>query len=305
MGRLAGRALPQNAGDGIGLLVLDDRGLILKLDVGEHDVVELAAFRAAVVPPLLRPLQEQILNGAVSLDSGGGNGHGLGVVERGLTGFRQFPGVALGAGACRPPVQLVAHDIADRGRGQGRGAIGAAHGQHTAGERLLENGVAALPALGVCHLCPEGLAVPHHWGDTELGKLLGVVDGGVDVENAAWVLVDDVADTVQLKFRFAHLGGGNHDQQFHLWIGEGVHRLFQIGRPGRAPGPRFRRALRGEAALFVGPLGDGDVLGRRKGGDSSGDGGVQLFGIVTVRPHRLPSISAAPAPTEHRRRGHT
>ena len=158
---------------------------------------------------------------AVALDGRGGDLDRLGVVECGLTCFGQRPRVALGAGAGRPAVALVADDIAGRRGGQSRGAVGAGQGEHPARERLLEDCVATVLRL-------QGLAVADHRGHAEAAELPGVVDGRVDVEDAAGVLVDDVADDVELELRLADLRGSHHDYFVHLRIRKGPHGLLEV-----------------------------------------------------------------------------
>ena len=203
-------------------------GLGLEVDGVEHDLAVLPALGAAVAPAFLCALVEAGLDVAGALDGRGRDLDGLGVVEGRLTGLGQRPRVALGAGARGPAVTLVADDVACGGGCQRRGAVGAGQREHTARERLLEDGVAAVLGLDIVHLCLQGLAVPDHGSDTQPAELPGVVDGRVDVEDAAGVLVDDVADDVELELRLADLRGGHHDYFVHLRIRKGPHGLLEV-----------------------------------------------------------------------------
>ena len=198
------------------------------MDIVEHDLAVLPALGAAVAPAFLRALVKTRFDVAVALDGRGGDLDRLGVVECGLTCFGQCPRVALGAGAGRPAVALVADDIAGRRGGQSRGAVGAGQGEHPARERLLEDCVAAVLGLDVVHLRLQGLAVADHRGHAEAAELPGVVDGRVDVEDAAGVLVDDVADDVELELRLADLRSGHHDYFVHLRIRKGPHGFLEV-----------------------------------------------------------------------------
>ena len=95
---------------------------------------------------------------------------------------------------------------------------GAAHCEHTTGERLLQNGVSAVPALGILHLAPQCLAVPDHGRDTQLGVFLGVDGRRLDEEDAARILIYDVADAVIDEFALANLRRSDHDNATHLRI---------------------------------------------------------------------------------------
>ena len=198
------------------------------MDIVEHDLAVLPALGAAVAPAFLRALVKTRFDVAVALDGRGGDLDRLGVVECGLTCFGQRPRVALCAGAGRPAVALVADDIAGRRGGQSRGAVGAGQGEHPARERLLEDCVATVLGLDVVHLRLQGLAVADHRGHAEAAELPGVVDGRVDVEDAAGVLVDDVADDVELELRLADLRSGHHDYFVHLRIRKGPHGLLEV-----------------------------------------------------------------------------
>ena len=161
----------------------------------------LAALRAAVAPALLCALEEAGLDVAVALDGRGRDFDGLGVVEGRLTSFGQSPRVALGAGTDGPAVTLVADDVPGGRGGQRRCAVGAGQGEHTAGEGLLEDGVAAVLRLDVVDFGLQRLAVADHGSHAQPAELPRVVDRWVDVEDAAGVLVDNIADDVQLELR--------------------------------------------------------------------------------------------------------
>ena len=185
-------------------------GIEIKLDIVKGDVVPFPAGRALAAPALLGANEEQHIDPAVSLDGRRGYGHHLCVVECGGTGRRQRPGVTLGTGGQRPAVHLVAQYIPGRGRGQCRRALAADHRQHTAGKGLLQDGVSGVPAAHFGHLGPQRIAVPDHRGNTQTGEFLGVVQVWLDIQHTARVLVDDVADDVELHLRLAHLGHGHH-----------------------------------------------------------------------------------------------
>ena len=304
--RLAGRAFPVYALHGVVLLVLDDRGVVLEADVAEDDVVILSAGGTFMVPAFLCALAEKIVDLAVAFDGRRRDGDAHLVVEGGLPGLGQLPRIALCAGTDRPAVQLVADDIPDRHRGQRGGTVGAAHRQHAAGVALLENGVAALPALRVCDLAFQHLAIPHHRSDAELGELLRVLDRRMDVQDRARILIDDVADGVQLELALADLGAGDHDDQLQLRVGKGIHRLFQVRGAGCAPRSRLCAALRRQASFSVCPLRYGNIFRSHKAGDGRGDRSVELFFIAAILPHPLHrSTSAAPSRACGTRRDHT
>ena len=214
----AGRAAPRDAAlEAPRLFPADPLGLRVEVDIVEHDLAVLPTLGAAVAPAFLRALVKTRFDVAVALDGRGGDLDRLGVVECGLTCFGQ-----------RPAVALVADDIAGRRGGQSRGTVGAGQGEHPARERLLEDCVATVLSLDVVHLRLQGLAVADHRGHAEAAELPGVVDGRVDVEDAAGVLVDDVADDVELELRLADLRGGHHDYFVHLRIRKGPHGLLEV-----------------------------------------------------------------------------
>ena len=225
----AGRAAPRDAAlEAPRLFPADPLDLRVEMDIVEHDLAVLPALGTAVAPAFLRALVKTRLDVAVALDGRGRDLDRLRVVECGLTCFGQRPRVALGAGAGRPAVALVADDVAGGRGGQSRGAVGAGQGEHTARERLLEDRVAAVLGLDVVHLRLQGLAVADHGGHAEAAELSGVVDGRVDVEDAAGVLVDDVADDVELELGLADLRSGYHDYFVHLRIRKGPHGLLEV-----------------------------------------------------------------------------
>ena len=214
----------------------------------------LPAVGTLHAPPLHCPLIEGIRNGAAALDGGGADLHSFGIVECDLPGHSQLPGVALLPGGLRPTVPLITDDIPDGLGGQGVGLRGAAEGENAAGVGLLKNGVAAVPAFGGGYLPAQDRRVPQHGGNAQLGILLRVNGGGVDEQDGAGVLVNDVSDDVVLQFRFSHLGGGHQNQPPDLRVGEGVHDLPEVGRPADAVGSDLRAALRGQPPLFLGPF---------------------------------------------------
>ena len=118
------------------------------MDIFKFNVVVLPAVRALDAPPLHRPLIEGVRDCAGPLDGGGADLHSLGIVESDLSGHCQFPWVALFAGRHRPAVPLVPNHIADGLGCQSVGLGGAAKRQYAAGVRLLQDGVATVPALG-------------------------------------------------------------------------------------------------------------------------------------------------------------
>lgn len=199
--------------------------------------------------------------------------------------------------ARRPAVALVADDIAGRRGGQSRGAVGAGQSEHTARERLLEDRVSAVLGFDVVYLRLQGLAVADHRGHAEAAELPGVVDGRVDVEDAAGVLVDDVADDVELELGLADLRGSHHDYFVHLRIRKGPHWLLEVRGALGTPRAGLGRAFRGEAAVLVGPLVHGQTLRRGEAFDRSGDGGIELRGGFFSRPrHRRAARSSLPDP---------
>ena len=176
--------------------MVDLLGFILIPDILPLDFMVLSAVRALGFPAFHRPFGIAVRNRADILDSGGADLHRLSVVERGLAGHCQPPGVALVSGGRGPTVPLVTQHIPDRLRRQGVGLGRAAHGQDTAGVSLLKHRVPAIPALGRGHFPAQRGTIPNHWRNTELGILFSVNGSGMNVENTAWVLVDDVADNI-------------------------------------------------------------------------------------------------------------
>ena len=249
--------------------------LVLIADVLEVDLVVLAAVGAFAFPPLHRALGVGRLDCAGVLDGGGADLQRLGVVERGLSGLGQLPGVALVAGGGRPAVALIPHDVADGLGRQGVGLGGAAHRQDAAGVCLLQDGVSAVAALGVRHLLFEGGAVPDHRSDTELGVLLGVNGRGVDEQDGAGVLVDDIADGVVEELRLSHLGRRHHDDAVHPGVGKSVHRLPEVRGAVGAPGAGLGAGLGGQAAVFLRPFRHGQVVRRFHAGQDFRDDGIQ------------------------------
>ena len=74
-------------------------------------------------------------------------------------------------------------------------------------------------------LLSQSRAVTQHRRDTELGILLRVNCCGVNEQNRAGVLVNDVADAVIQKLGLADLRCGHHDDVPNLWVRKSVHRL--------------------------------------------------------------------------------
>ena len=142
------------------------------------------------------------------------------------------------------------------------GLCGAAQRQDAAGVGLLENGVAAVPAFAGGYLPAQDGCVPQHGSDAQLGILLRVNGGGVDEQDRAGVLVNDVPDDVVLQLGFSYLRGGDQDQPPDLRVGEGVHNLPEVGRPGDPVLTNLRAALRRQPALFIGPFRNGQVFRR-------------------------------------------
>ena len=124
-------------------------------------------------------------------------------------------------------------------------------------------------------LLSQSRAVTQHRRDTELGILLRVNCCGVNEQNRAGVLVNDVADAVIQKLGLADLRCGHHDDVPNLWVRKSVHRLAQIGRALRTPRAGFGCALGREAAFGFCPLGDGKVIRRRHTGQRLAHGLVQ------------------------------
>ena len=84
-------------------------------------------------------------------------------------------------------------------------------------------------------LLPQSWTVAQHRRDTELGILLCVDGCGMNEQNRAGVLVNDVADAVIQKLGLADLRCGHHDDVPNLWVRKSVHRLAQIRRALCAP----------------------------------------------------------------------
>lgn len=84
-------------------------------------------------------------------------------------------------------------------------------------------------------LLPQSRAVAQHRRDTELGIFLRVDGCGMNEQNRAGVLVNDVADAVIQKLGLADLRCGHHDDVPNLWVRKSVHRLAQIRRALCAP----------------------------------------------------------------------
>ena len=65
----------------------------------------------------------------------------------------------------------------------------------------------------------------------------------MDEKDAARILVDDVADHVELGFGLAYLRCSHHYDVPHLRICECVHDLYQIRRALVSPGAHLGRCL--------------------------------------------------------------
>ena len=124
-------------------------------------------------------------------------------------------------------------------------------------------------------LLPQSRAVAQHRRDTELGIFLRVNGCGMNEQNRAGVLVNDVADAVIQKLGLADLRCGHHDDVPPLWVCESVHRLTQIGGALRAPRAGFGCTLGREAALGFCPLGDCEIIRRRHASQRLAHGFVQ------------------------------
>ena len=139
----------------------------------------------------------------------------------------------------------------------------------------MQNGIAAVTALGVADLLSQRGAVADHRRDAELGILLCVNGGRVDKQDRAGVLVDHIADTVIEKFRLADLGRGHHDDVPYFWVGPCIHRLAEIGGAFGAPRSGLCGALGRQAAILLRPFGHGQVVRRLHAGQDFPDDGIQ------------------------------
>lgn len=84
-----------------------------------------------------------------------------------------------------------------------------AEGKNPARVGLLQDGVAAVPALGVGNLLPQCGAIPNHRRYAEFGILFCINCGRMNEQNAAGVFIDDIPDDIVLKLGFTNLGRGN------------------------------------------------------------------------------------------------
>ena len=82
------------------------------------------------------------------------------VPKRGCSFYGQLDRIALFAGRQRVAVDFVHHDDTDRAAGQLGGRIGADHGDVSAGERFVQDGIAAV--LAVRHLSLQARRIAEH-----------------------------------------------------------------------------------------------------------------------------------------------
>ena len=143
-----------------------------------------------------------------------------------------------------------------------------AHGQDATGVRFLQDCIAGIAAFRRGHLLPEGWAVSEHGRNTELGILLRVNGRGMNKQDRARVLVDDVANAVIQKLGLTNLRCSHHDDVPHLGVGKCVHWLLQIWGTGSAPRAGFGGTLRRQAAFDFCPLADREIVRRRHAGQS-------------------------------------
>ena len=180
-------------------------GVKCKFNIIENDVVPLATMRALVAPILLRAIVERIRDRAGSLDRRCGHIQEFGIVIGDGTGIRKFPWITLGTGRQCPSVAFVTEHLPHGCGSQGRRSIGADDGQRTAREGFFLHRVAAVSALGICHLAFQPGTIPDHRRNSALGELLGIVNVRLYVQHGAGILVDGITDAVQNKLGFADL----------------------------------------------------------------------------------------------------
>lgn len=234
-------------------------GVILVPNIFPAQFVESLAVWTLRHPAFHRAFDVGLGDCAVTFDCRGGNLDRLCVVERGLPGHCQFPRVALSAGTRSPAVTFIAQHIADGFRCQSVRLGGAAHGQDAAGVRLLQNGVAAVSALALCYLCPQGRTVSYHGSDTQLAVLLCISLNRVDKKDRSGVNVNRSADDIVFKFALADLRGRNDNNVMDARVRVCVHDFHQIGRSAVAPAALFSRCFRGQDAVLCCPLADGHI----------------------------------------------
>jgi hypothetical protein len=121
--------------------------------------------------------------------------HDLPVPEGDRALLRELHRVALGAGAERVAVDLVAEQDADRPAREPRGCVGADDGQVPAREALVQDLVRPVPRLRVGDAPGEARRVARHWREAVLPGL-GVALGRHHHHDRRRVLIDVVADGV-------------------------------------------------------------------------------------------------------------
>ena len=170
--------------------------------------------------------------------------HDLAVPEGHRALLREVDRVALGAGAERIAVDLVAEQDADRPAREPRGRVGADDGQVPAREALVQDLVRAVPRLRVGDLAHEARRVARHRREAVLRPGLGVPLGRHHHHDRRRVLVDVVADAVAQGLRLAHLTARHHHHALDAPVGDRVHDaalvLGAAGTPLAGLGARLR-----------------------------------------------------------------
>lgn len=178
-----------------------------------------------------------------------------------------------------------------------------------AGVRLLQNGVAAVSALALCHLCPQGRTVSYHGSDTQLAVLLGISLNRMDKKDRSGVNVNRSADDVVLELRFADLRGRNDNDVMDARVRVCVHDFHQIGRSAVAPAALFSRCFRGQDAVLCCPLADRHVGRRANSCHQLRHQSIQAVycGVVTHPRHRpvYQSTTGVPGREPHTWPGHS
>ena len=284
-------------------------GVVIVPNIFPAQFVEALAVWALGYPAFHCAFDVGLGDGTVPLDGWGADLHRLGVVERGLSGHCQFPRVALSASTRSPAVTFIPQHIADGFRCQSVRLGGAAHGQDAAGVRLLQNGVAAVSALALCHLCPQGRTVSYHGSDTQLAVLLGISLNRVDKKDRSGVNVNRSADDIVFKFALADLRGRYDNDVMDARVRVCVHNFHQIGRSAVAPATLFSRCFRGQDAVLCCPLADRHVGRRANSCHQLRHQSIQAVycGVVTHPRHRpvFQSTTGVPGREPHTWPGHS